>query len=77
MQQLNDCETFSEIQILCSELPSASSDGYDGYIAGDSLLVFEASIYFYPDDVPHDTIVFLLKTEHYQRTCITYRFVSQ
>ena len=58
MQQLNDCETFSEIQIVCSELPSGSLDGYYRYIIGDSLLVCEASIDLYPDDVPHDTQFF-------------------
>lgn len=61
MQQLNDCETFSEIQIVCSELPSGSLDGYDRYIIGDSLLLCEASIDLYPDDVPHDTMFSLLK----------------
>lgn len=52
MQQLKDCETFSEMQIVCSEFPSL----YDRYILGDSLRVCEASIDLYPDDVPHDTI---------------------
>ena len=58
MQQLKDCETFSEMQIVCSEFPTESLDGHDRYILGDSLRVCEASIDLYPDDVPYDTNCF-------------------
>ncbi|CAG2184547.1 unnamed protein product [Mytilus edulis] len=59
MRQLRNCNTFAEVQTLCSELSTASSlDGKDRYVLDDRLLVDEPSIDLYPDDVPNDTNYF-------------------
>ena len=59
MRQLRNCNTFAEVQTLCSELSTASSlDGKDRYVLDDKLLVDESSIDLYPDDVPNDTNYF-------------------
>ena len=63
MQAINACQSYPELEVLYSKLPTAILEGKDRYIIGGFLTVCEASIDLYPDDVPHETNFTLLKFE--------------
>jgi hypothetical protein len=60
---LQKCKTFSELELICSEMECDLYNGKDRFIIDDNLEVDEKAIDLFPDDVPCEKNYFPVKVK--------------
>ena len=52
LQRLNNCDTFGQLQIVCSQYSTENVTGKERYIQDDGFIIDDKAFDLYPDDVP-------------------------